>query len=265
MTRLDAGKPKNPERRYITLYGERNTGSRYLNRLLELNLEAACLEGTAPRWVALLNSASPDSRNLLDWYFSRTFAQNLGWKHSQVQVGRLLDLGGAIRGVHFVTLIKNPYSWLLSLAKRPYHRKPAAGNDDSDLESLLLTQWATVGRDNGPPAYRDAIDLWNSKVRSYIELAERLPTTFLTYEDLVADPAAALKKIKADSADEWSGSDFQDLQQSTKEKGKDSSFYRRYYGEELWREQLNPRVIGLINERLDPALMALFGYRILDT
>ena len=265
MTRLDTGKPRNPNRKYIKLYGERNTGSRYLNRLLELNLQAISLEGTAPRWAALLNSVSPDGMNVLDWYFSRTFARNLGWKHSQVKVGRLLELGDAIQEGHFVTLIKNPYSWLLSLAKRPYHRKLAAGNDDSDLESLLLTEWATVGRDNGPAAYRDAIDLWNSKVRSYVDLADRLLTTFLTYEDLVADPAAALEKIRRDSKVEWSGSDFQDLRQSTKEKGKDSSFYRRYYGEELWREQLTPHVIELVNERLDPALMAKFGYRVLNT
>lgn len=250
------------ETRFIKLYGERNTGSRYLNRLLEINLEAVCLEGTAPRWAALINSVSPGKNNVLDKYFERTFARNLGWKHAQVRVARLLALGDAIRNVHFVTLVKNPYSWLLSLARRPYHRKDA--NDAADIESLLRSEWMTVGRDNGPPAYRDAIDLWNSKVRSYVELSGQLPTTFLTYEALVEDPESAVDRIRRDSGVDWSGGRFQNLEESTKEKSKDASFYRRYYGEERWREKLSPQVIGLVNERLDRELMKTFGYRLIE-
>ncbi len=260
MTRLNG----HGETRYIKLYGERNTGSRYLNRLLELNLEAACLEGTAPRWAALLNSLSPGKNNVLDRYFERTFARNLGWKHAQVRVERLLSLGNAIRNVHFVTLVKNPYSWLLSLARRPYHRKDADAGAEADIESLLRSEWITVGRDNGPPAYRDAIDLWNSKVRSYVELSGQLPTTFLTYEALVEDPQSAVDRIRRDSGVDWRGGRFQNLEESTKEKSKDTSFYRRYYGEELWREELSGQVIRLVNERLDRELIQTFAYHLIE-
>jgi hypothetical protein len=124
----------------------------------------------------------------------------------------------------------------------------------------LTSEWPTVGRENGPAVYTDAIDVWNRKVRSYLELADRFPTTLMTYERLVIDPAEALDEIRQASATEWKRGRFENLPESTKEMGKDSTFYSDYYGKERWREQLTAEQIQMVNSRLDRELVNQLGY-----
>lgn len=248
----------------LKLYGERNTGTRYLTQLLEHNLSSDVIRGVVPRWATWIQSLSPGKEGFRDTYFKRTFAHNLGWKHSQVPVDRLLGLDDRIGDVHFVALVKNPYSWLLSLGKRPYHQRQGLTVDSMGIETLLKSEWPTVGRENGPKAYRDAIDLWNCKVGSYLELANRLPTTILTYEALVADPAAELDKLRRATGSNWTQGRFENLAESTKEKDKDSAYYLDYYGNERWRSKLSDEAIALINTRLSHTLMTEFGYRLLS-
>lgn len=249
----------------IKLYGERNTGTRYLARLIDHNVGGMLLRGVAPRWITWVQAVVPGTESARDAFFNRTFDRNLGWKHSQVQVERLLGLGGLINDVHFVALVKNPYSWVLSMARRPYHRRGAASPGMNGLQSMLTEKWPTVGRENGPASYRDVIDLWNCKVGSYLELASRLPTTLLSYEALVSDPAATLEKVRLAIKSSWSRGDFENLPESTKESGKDSGYYRDYYLNERWRSELPEEAIALVNARVRTDLMSRFGYRVLDT
>ena len=247
----------------IKLYGERNTGTRYLTRLFEHNLNSGVIRGVAPRWATWVQAIAAGKDSFRDFYFERTFPGNFGWKHCQVSIDRLLHLGDAISDVHFVTLVKNPYSWLLSLDKRSYHQK-LEPDGARGLEALVTKQWRTVGRENGPAFYRDAVDLWNYKVSSYLALAEHFPTTVLTYEALVDDPAQALDKIRLASDNTWKQGGFENLPESTKEQGKDSSYYRDYYGNERWRSKLTDDVVALINTRLDRELMSAFAYHVLE-
>jgi len=245
------------------LYAERNTGSRYLARLVEHNLACRLLPGTVPSRVRRLQALVPGKNRVRDLYFERTYAENLGWKHSQADIERMLALGPALDGIHFLLLFKNPYSWLLSMTKRPYHRQGSGPLEAQDLESFLTAPWTTVGRENGPPVYRDVVDLWNRKNRSYLAVAERFPATPLNYERLLADPAAAMDTIRRDSNCEWRSASFENLSESTKERGKDSAFYRDYYLNERWKEYLTPVQIELTNQRLDHGLVERLGYRIL--
>jgi len=247
----------------IKLYGERNTGTRYLTRLFENNLSCRVIRGVAPWWIARLQAVSPGKERLRDFYFERTFKQNLGWKHAQADTERLLQLGHQITDVHFVALIKNPYSWLLSLAKRPYHQKTAQSIGVSGINALVTTEWPGLGRENGPASYLNAVDLWNRKVGSYFELASRLPTTLLTYEELVADPSMAVDKVRRACGDAWIRCEFENLSDSTKEKEKSWAYYRDYYGNEGWRTELTTDDIALINERIDRGLMTRLGYRLM--
>jgi len=248
----------------IKLYGERNTGTRYLTRLFEHNLGGEVIPGVAPSWTTWVQALAPGKETVRDAWFARTFADNFGWKHSRVQVDRLLELGDAVNNIHFVALVKNPYSWLLSLDRRPYHLRSQNQVNSDGIKLLLTTKWPTVGRENGPAHYRDAIDLWNDKVRSYFELVDKFSTTLLTYEELVLDPALALSKVKLAGADTWLRGQFENLTESTKEKGKDSSYYRDYYGNERWRSKLMDDEIAMVNTRLDRELMAGLGYRVLE-
>ena len=81
---------------------------------------------------------------------------------------------------------------------------------------------------------------------------------------MVDCPESALDRIRSDSQTKWSGGRFRNLQESTKEKDKDSAFYRDYYGRELWREKLADSVIEQVNKRLDRNLAEKFGYRVLN-
>lgn len=248
----------------LKLYGERNTGSRYLERILRHNIQAEVLPGVAPSWVARLQAIVPGKDAVRDSWFRRSFDRNLGWKHARVDVQGLCGLGAAIDDVHFLVLVKNPYSWLLSLRKRPYHHKTGADAGSDSLESLLTRPWPTVGRETAPHTYANAIDLWNGKARSYLELAERFPTTLLPYEQLLSDPAAAVESIRLAGPFEWKRGGFENLPESTKEAGKDTGFYRDYYLNELWREQLSADQVRMVNERLDPSLAERLGYTLLQ-
>ena len=71
------GRPSHCLRRYIKVLGERNTGTNYLQQLLELNLDADLLPGTVPPFVP---GSAPEF--VRDAYFTLTGAANLGWIHA---------------------------------------------------------------------------------------------------------------------------------------------------------------------------------------
>ena len=47
---------------------------------------------------------------------------------------------------------------------------------------------------------------------------------------------------------------------STKDRNKDFGFYRDYYLNERWRDELTDAAIALINQRLDHDMASRFGY-----
>lgn len=246
----------------VKIYGERNTGTNYLSELLRLNLEVDELPGVAPRNVRKLQYILPGNELVRDIYFALTYPRNLGWKHSLVKppavVGRYRICSTP---VSFVTLTKNPYSWLLSLYRRPYHqyfkRRP-------DLLSFLRSPWKAVGRENAPREISSPVELWNIKNLSYVQLGSRFPALNITYESLVDDPRLTLERISRMASCTWKQGPFKNVSQSTKRGGKDSEFYRRYYLQEKWKEDLSPEAIAIINERLSDEAMQHYGYERLN-
>jgi hypothetical protein len=158
-----------------------------------------------------------------------------------------------------ITLTKNPYSWLLSLYRRPYHQyykqKP-------DFETFLQTPWKTVGWENVNHPIQNPIELWNVKNKAYLEL-EELNVLNLRSEDLFNDPARFIDRICQNFALPRKSATFVDYADSTKEQGKDSNYYRDYYLKEKWREKLSETAIDLINSAVDRSLMEHFNYALL--
>jgi hypothetical protein len=117
-----------------------------------------------------------------DQAYAATADSFWGWKHAcaptRVYVGLHAD---ASRSIVFVVTSKNPYSWLLSMWRHPYHylgAKPATFN------AFLRRPWGVVGRENfegcgGDPQrharhqqhFASPVDLWNRKLRSWAQLA----------------------------------------------------------------------------------------------
>ncbi len=250
----------------LKIYGERNTGTNYLRKLVARHLDVHMLPGVASRrrlreLAAELENSSPES--LRDLYFEQTFAQNLGWKHSLVRPpDELLRYDVCSRCLGFVTLSKNPYSWLLSLHERPYHHR--RWHCKPDFESFLVSPWGMVGRDNAAAELPNPVELWNCKNASYLRLDGSLPVLHLTYERLLADPLSCLEEVRDLCACCFKRSTFRNVEKSTKEPGKNFELYRQYYLQERWRDQLSPTATQRIDERLDEQVMRALGYNYLS-
>jgi hypothetical protein len=247
--------------RTFKIYGERNTGSTYLERLLTHNFEVGCLPGGLPK---PLHRAFPHSERARDWYFQGTWRWNLGWKHAcPPSPDQLAAARTDPARVLFVTLTKNPYAWLHSLYRRPYHARRAY----TSFRQFLSDPWEPVGRENVKAPFANPIELWNVKNRAYIELGHYATAVQCRYEDLLADPYDFLKAISNEHALRRRRESFQNIDDAVKnrDRGKTFATYKDYYLNERWREELETDCISLINECLDPRVMAHFGYQRIET
>jgi hypothetical protein len=169
--------------------------------------------------------------------------------------------GPARPRVAFVIITKNPYAWLLSLFRHPYHYQSQL----SDFETFLRQPWATVARENHPQPFANPIELWNAKHQAYEQLARHCPCLLLRYEDLLADPAREIRRI-AQQFNLRQNSPFTPIRASAKgESHKDFSFYQDYYLAQRWRQALSQAQIHLINRTLNPQTVAAMGYSMLPS
>ncbi|MCB0166338.1 MAG: hypothetical protein KDI79_19060 [Anaerolineae bacterium] len=200
----------------------------------------------------------PKQEVLADLYFQETFPDNLGWKHSLVKpVDQLRQYTICSDSLLFLTLTKNPYSWLLSLYRRPYHH---LWREKPDFETFLTAPWRTVGRENAPDQFSSPVELWNQKNGSYLQLQPQFPTLNLRYEALLADPEGAVEAVRNITSCDWKQRPFVNIDGATKRDEKNFTFYRNYYLKEQWQEKLSPRSIELINERLNDEILEAFQY-----
>lgn len=244
------------------IFGERNSGTRYLELLIRQNYDAVPLPGSAPTAIQVVQHILPGREWARDCYFSATADRNLGWKHGLVRERQVREwLGNLPFPVGVVTLTKNPYSWLLSLYRRPHHDVSPPG---SSFREFLQRPWRGPSRDGGPNLYRNPIEIWNRKNRSYLELAALDFCRPLTYESLLEDPERTVRAL-AEAFDWRPGKEsFSPIHESTSDPSRSHDDYRAYYLGEEWRSSLAPNEIHLINEHLDLALLEAFGYRKLE-
>ena len=245
------------KKKLIKIYGERNTNTRYFSKLIELNLNAKQLIGVSPRIVMKMQRTLPGNEFVRDLYFNLTFRNNLGWKHSLVKAEAELGKYRIVkRNLIFITITKNPYSWLLSLHKRPYHQYYT---EFIDFEHFLQTPWKTIAREHVDGSVENPIELWNIKNRSYLQL-DRTITMNIRTEDIFANSENVIEKISQQFFIPRKSREFIEYKRSTKNEDKDSDYYRNYYLSEKWREKLSSKAIRIINKSIDKDLMDYFGY-----
>jgi hypothetical protein len=245
----------------IKLYGERNTNTNYLGRLVELNLVAEQLRGSASPRARRCQEVLPGNEWVLDLYFYLTFSKNLGWKHSLVKPASKLKRSALFKNksVAVVTITKNPYSWLLSLYRNPYHRHDM---QVIDFENFLSLPWKTTFRDNTLRTLESPVELWNLKNESYLKLAE-INALNITSEEISRNPEAVVMKISEHFLVARKSSQFIDYDQSTKGENKTSDFYRDYYMNERWKVDLSAAAVSKINRAVNRRLMSHFDYDLL--
>jgi hypothetical protein len=242
--------------RKVKIYGERNTGTGYLTQLIRLNLDVEILAGSVP-WV--IDRLAGRNESIRDLYFRATHRRNLGWKHTMAPNPEYLK-ASPIDGVVFITVTKNPYSWLLSLYRRPYHGKQTVDS----FAAFLQTPWPTVGRENHAEAFPNPIIMWNEKNRAYLNLNKGICVQNLRYEDLLCDPEVVITDlaIAYDMPRKQAG--FVNLTQSTKpDPDKGYNYYHSYYLEERWRDKFDPSLLALVNEWLDNEVVKCFSYEMI--
>lgn len=272
MLKLPGRRSAIEKRTTAKIYGERNTGTNVLSVMLKTGQPFKLMPGTVAEVGAqhlafidaqVSNSDLPHSEAiffkeaLIDQFFHER-PEILGWKHREI---RFEDISKANRenDTVLVVTVKDPYSWALSLFRNPYHRL-SCGPYDS-LQEFVSRPWISVRREGGPPIYDNICEIWNAKVRSYQEVAQRIPTLFVRFEDLLRSPGDALKGLEG-----WFPSmDSNSIklpEASTKDRAKKAADYQDYYLNERWLEELDPHVTGFISNALDKDLVEAFGYRI---
>jgi len=247
--------PRSDPRR-VKIYGERNTGTSYLEALLVRNLAVDCLRGGVPRSIRRFFANSERAR---DWYFHATYRSNLGWKHACVPTESQLAIARTnSTDVLFLTLTKNPYAWLLSFYRNPYHAK----RKYASFGQFLKEPWETVGRENARAQFASPVEMWNLKNAAYLAMNRYATTIHCRYEELLSDPLDFLEKLCSEHGIRTRQSPFKNVVEAMKRRDRGKTFddYRRYYLEERWRSELDDDCIALINERLDANVMARFGY-----
>lgn len=243
----------------IKVFGERNTNTNYFSKLIELNLEAEEICGVVPDWVRGFQARLPGNELLRDGYFFLTYRTNLGWKHSRIPEPHLLKKNPLINeGVALVTFTKNPYSWLWSLYKRPYH-----GYAVGCFEEFVEREWALTFRDNCEKRKLNPVQIWNVKNRSYLHVRE-FGGLNLNSESLFVSGGDVVDMVARHFGFSKKNGSFINYTKSTKDPSKDTEFYKDYYINERWVDEIPLAAFSIINQYLDKDLMGSFGYKLIE-
>jgi hypothetical protein len=262
----------------LKIYGERNSGTNFLTRLIRRNFQCELIPGT-------LAEARPGYREIieqeletrisdmgkrilarqirLDDFFRGNLWTTLGWKHGVPPAEVIRNYPDRDRTL-FVTISKNPYAWVLSLFRRPYEN--TALDRMNDLSSFINEPWITGSRENTPAYLESPVELWNLKADGYQRLANVAVTVNVRYEDLLDAPMQFLQIIE--NYLERRTKKFELPVEPTKSDDvghKDFDYYRDYYLNERWRKELGHEHIMAINRFLEPAIVEKSGYKIIPT
>lgn len=243
---------------YIKIYGERNSGTKYLEALIALNLDVHILRGVETQWVG---------RQRREWikdaFFKYNEARFLGWKHAVPPLSCILKMN-AERRLILVFIVKNPYAYLLSLYRRPWEYK---GMVPDTFENFIESPWATHGRDRlKRRVLPSPIQLWNEKNKAYwaVHQDERVRSLFIRYEDLLKDPERKIRELAAahqiHCAQQFRPI-LKSLNKDTEERYED---YRNYYLNQKWKEKLKKKSLDIIGSKLDQESLRYFDYFLIN-
>lgn len=246
----------------IKVFGERNTGTNALISVLRNNSDSEVFPGTideiapfATKKTSFMRRVGSSTRQI-EAEVDKAFAGKPithQWKHAATT----FSLDG-IDNVHFIFTVRHPLSWLVSLYKNPYHL--LAEKPDSLIDFMQM-EWEVAARDNLPKASYKPLELYEEKLRSYTDLMARLDAkgmgyTVVKFEDFVQSQSQTFDAVKLYLKNP--AQDFVEMTKSTKDSKKNADYYRHYYGNEIWREDVPDEVKAAAT--FDDALLARYGY-----
>lgn len=248
----------------IKIFGERNTGTNVIKEMIKTNTKSFVFPGTAREVSNSIGEeirarkkagllGNEEKEQMIDEVFSGLDLLRQ-WKHTATR----FQLNNDISDTHFIFTVREPRSWLVGLFKKPYHILVDKPDNFTDFATL---DWRVVARDNvAKPCYKP-MDLYAEKLYSYMEFINELEKKNISYsvvrfESFVQNQEAIFDDLKYyfDSP----STEFREVNDSTKDKAKDSQFYKQYYENEIWKEEF-PGVMD-ISSPIDNATSRFFGF-----
>lgn len=255
---------------FIRVLGERNTGTRALIKMMRAQpnvrlfphgeggvadlpqyraLKAQVTGNFSGEWAAIYADA------LRDMAFADACPTKL-WKHSLLRWHPAF----AQKRAHIVYCVRDPYSWVISLARNPYHKR---GPLPDTLGAFVNRPWLTLGRDFMAPVLESPMALWNGKNAGYVQFAGQaalagVAVRQVRFEDFVQTPETVV--AGALQAFDVPFSTVERLEYSTKGDRRTATDIAAYHAREGWTAWLTRDVVGAINALVDWDLAAVFGY-----
>jgi len=250
---------------YAKIYGERNSGTNFVEALIHANFLAHCLQSNnkVNDYVKAVGRELPKKtrgtfRNaIVDIDCERILQSEFGWKHG---IPPLAEISAAPHRKHtlFICIAKHPVAWLQSLFERPYNPIERPPQMFSEFIRYL---WPLTKRDNIAATARiNVVHLWNRKNLAFQTLPGSTERCIVTaYEHILAQPADFLHGIarylhRRDNALIWS-------LPSTKGENMTFESYRRKYDLMRICGSVSTEDLEYIRELADPQVMRAFGYR----
>ena len=251
----------------VKIFGERNTGTNWLEDLIMKNYDIPVIHHRG-----IINQETTDFER--DFIASLPKAQRVfveesvkdsifyrathlfGWKHSSV-VSEILETHPKFRETAFIFLVKNPFSFIKSLHKRPYNTLVSL---PKKVDEFVETPWPTLRRDYIDKAILNTpVELWNYKVSSYFDfLAKNDNAILIRYEALLENHEFLFDiidekfKLKAKSRTP--------ILKSTKFDKLNTNDYQKKYLKSNPSSGLSQNSIELIQSVLDERLMKSCQY-----
>ncbi|MXU65488.1 hypothetical protein [Oceanomicrobium pacificus] len=179
------------------------------------------------------------------------------WKHAAPRH----DPSFAALDMRLLLTVRDPYAWLWSLYRRPYHM---AGPPARSLIDFIDRPWRLSSRDGLGHLLRSPVDLWQAKIRAAQACAAACkavgqPVAWIRFEDFVADPAASLGG--ALRALDLPDGGLDPLPRSTKRDGRTQAQIAADVAAFDPVAVMGEAACARIAARLSPALCVEFGYR----
>ncbi len=254
--------------RKLKLFGDRNTGTNALTRLINANSGSRVLPASVPtlplptpvrrRLQQGLQKLEVERREArIDTIF-RLCPVRWSWKHAATRFTPAET--ARFRDVPVVILVRHPASWLRGLHRNPYH---ALVPVPERLEDFAAMRWPTVARERLESRVLTPVTLYNEKIAAYLAFADALAgiggrVEFVRFEDFVVDQIAVFERLRPLLAAPKADPD--PVSRSTKDREKDHRYYADYYGRELWRAEIPDALWAELATGIDWDALERFGY-----
>lgn len=245
----------------IKVFGERNTGTNYLEKLLKINFKNTLITGTYAqarpftyKFLKLLR-LNVLLEKLADRYFKNN-PQTLGWKHRKLPA--LFDKN-IYENIIFILVVRNPYDFLLSFKRRPYN----TGFSSSEKNIIFNEIKSRKRETSSSEKFVNAIDLYNKKYKSYLDFKAQ-NMIIIRYEDLVMETEKTLNKINGQFTLLTKNGFPNILNENSKgDKGRDLNFYKNQLINKNYHKLFDNLELKKINSFLDFNILNKFSYKII--